>query len=170
LPDVAKRITTPVRALVVVNGAVPEVVPAVIRSVFAIVNPALVGFSEIFVGVPAGATSVTVQLPDIPGVRMAGVQDSDQGCAGAWREMEAVSFAVPSVAVTTALADVEMLPADAVKAAESAFAGTVKVPGTVNTDAKLLDRERVTPPDGAISDRVTVHVVLALEAKLAAAH
>jgi hypothetical protein len=77
---------------------------------------------------------------------------------------------VPSVAVTTALAEVEIVPADAVKAAELALAGTVRVPGTVNREGRLLDREMVAPPAGAAFDRATVQVVLALEARLAVAH
>ena len=172
LPDVANRITHPVRALVVVNGAVPEMAPAAILSVFAMVNAALVGLSVITVGVEAGTASETTQLPEIPGVRTAGEQDNDQGCTGtgAWREMAAVNFVAPRAAVTTALAEVEMAAVDAVKAAESALAGTVKVPGTVNTDGRLLDRESVTPPAGADFERVTVHEVLALEARLAPAH
>jgi hypothetical protein len=84
--------------------------------------------------------------------------------------MAAVNFVVPSAAVTTALAEVEIVAADAVKAAELALAGMVRVPGTVNTDGRLLDREMVTPPAGAAFERVTIHEVLALEARLAAAH
>ena len=77
---------------------------------------------------------------------------------------------MPSATVTTALAEVEIVPADAVKAAELALAGTVRVPGTVNREGRLLDRETVTPPAGAAFESVTVHEVLTLEARLAAPH
>ena len=46
----------------------------------------------------------------------------------------------------------------------------MKVPGTLKRDGRLLERETATPPAGAALERVTVHVVLVLEARLAAAH
>jgi hypothetical protein len=82
LPDVANRITDPVRAWVVVNGALPEAAPAGILSVFAIVNAVLVGFSETFVGAFESAASETTQFPEIPGVRTVGEQDNVHGCVG----------------------------------------------------------------------------------------
>lgn len=172
LPEVAKRITHPLRAFVVVNGAVPEMAPAGILSVFGIVNAGLVGFSETTVGVEAGTTSKTTQLPEMPGVRTAGAQDSDQGLvtAGGTREMAAVKFAAPRAAEMTATCEVEMAPVEAVKDAATALEGTVKVPGTARRDGRLLERETDTPPTGAGLERVTVHAVLALELRLAAAH
>lgn len=58
---------------------------------------------------------------------------------------------------------------DAVNDAEAEFAGMVKVPGTVNKDGTLLEREMVTG-DWATFESVTVHVVMALEARLDAPH
>jgi hypothetical protein len=84
--------------------------------------------------------------------------------------MAAVKYALPRAAVMTAPREVVIVAVDAVKVAEAAFAGTVKVSGTVNRDGRLLERETATPPAGAALERVTVHVVLALEARLAAAH
>lgn len=58
---------------------------------------------------------------------------------------------------------------DAVNDAEAEFAGMVKAPGTVNKDGTLLEREMVTG-DWLTLESVTVHVVMALEARLDAAH
>jgi hypothetical protein len=172
LPDVAERITHPVKALVVVNCTLPEVAPAGILSVAGIVNAGLVGFSTTTVCEVSGAASEMTQLPEIPGVRTVGAQDSDRGLAtaAARREMAALKFAAPRAAVMTALCEDVMVAAEAVKMAEAAPAGTVKVPGTVNRDGRLLERETATPLAGAALERMTVHVVLALEARLAAAH
>src|ERR1035441_7621258 len=70
----------------------------------------------------------------------------------------------------TAPCGVVIVAVDAVKVADAALAGTVKVPGTANRDGRLLETETATPPTSAALERVTVHVVLALEARLAAAH
>ena len=70
----------------------------------------------------------------------------------------------------TAPCGVVIVAVDAVKVADAALGGTVKVPGTANRDGRLLETETATPPTSAALERVTVHVVLALEARLAAAH
>ena len=70
----------------------------------------------------------------------------------------------------TAPCGVVIVAVDAVKVADAALAGTVKVPGTANRDGRLLETETATPPTSAALERVTVQVVLALEARLAAAH
>jgi translation initiation factor 6 (eIF-6) len=172
LPDVTIRITHPARALVVVNCTLPVVAPVAIVSEAGIVNAELDDSSLATVGEVAGVPSETTQLPEIPGVRTVGMQDSDNGLVsvGATREMAAVNLAVPRAAVMAALCEVVIVAVDAVKVAETALAGTVKVPGTVNRDGRLLERETATPPTGAALERVTVQVVLAAEAKLAAAH
>ena len=46
----------------------------------------------------------------------------------------------------------------------------MRVPGTVNRVGRLLERETATPPAGAALERVTVHVVLVVETRLAAVH
>ena len=132
----------------------------------------MVGFSWTTVGEAADGDSEIAQVPETPGVRTVGVQVSDKGLlvAGGAREMAAVNLAAPRAAVMTALCEVVIVVADAVKVAEAALAGTVKVPGTVNRDGRLLERETAMPPAGAALDRVTVQVVLALEASVAAAH
>jgi hypothetical protein len=84
--------------------------------------------------------------------------------------MAAVMLAAPRVAVMTAPSALAMVAAEAVKAAEAAPAGTVKIAGTVRSDGRLLERETATPGAGAAFERVIVHVVLAFEARLAAAH
>ena len=150
----------------------PVVAPVAIVSEAGIVNAELDDFSLATVGEAADVPSETTQLPEIPGVRTVGMQDSDKGLltASATREMAAVKFAPPRAAVMTASCGVVIVAVDAVKVADAALAGTVKDPGTVNSDGRLLERETATPPVGAALERVTVHVVLALEARLAAAH
>jgi hypothetical protein len=59
--------------------------------------------------------------------------------------------------------------ADAVKVAEAVLAGTVRVTGTANRDGRLLDSETTTG-SGVDLLSVTVQEVLALEARLPAAH
>jgi hypothetical protein len=60
-------------------------------------------------------------------------------------------------------------PVVAVKVAEAAFAGTLTEGETVNTDGALLESVTTVLP-ATDFDRVTVQVVLALEARLAAVH
>ena len=124
------------------------------------------------VGEGAGAGSEITQLPEIPGVRTAGAQDSNNGVevAGAEREMVAAKLAPPPVAEMTALCEKAMVAAEAVNVAEAAFAGTVTVAGTDNSDGRLLERETVMPPAGAALARTTVQVVLVLDVKMVAAH
>jgi hypothetical protein len=64
----------------------------------------LVANSVTTVGDGAGSPSVMTQLPEMPCVRVTGVQDSDNGLVlGATvREMVAVKFVAPKPAVTTA--------------------------------------------------------------------
>jgi hypothetical protein len=166
LPDVATRITPLVRALVVEKGTWLEVVLGGITSEAGIVNAALFAFSVTSVGVATGRASETTQLPEPPGVRTEGVHDSDKG---ARREMAAVKFTEPRVTVTAAPCDVSMAEVEAVKTADAAPAGTVKLAGTVKSDGRLLERERTTPPAGAVLERVAVHAVAEFEGRLAAA-
>ena len=84
--------------------------------------------------------------------------------------MAVVKFAAPRVAVMTAPWAVAIAAAEAVKGADAAPAGTVKVAGTVRSDGRLLERETATPGAGAAFERVIVQAVPALEARLAAAH
>jgi hypothetical protein len=172
LPEVAKRITHPFRALVVVNGAVPKVAPASILSVFAIVNAALVGLNDTTVGVFKGAASEITQLPEIPGVRTVGEQDNVQGLvtAGGTRETVTAEIDEPRAAVMTALCAVAMTAVEALKEVATALGGTVTAAGTLSRVGRLLERDTDTPPAGAALDRVTVHAVLALGLRLAAAH
>jgi hypothetical protein len=69
------------------------------------------------------------QLPETPGVKLIGVQESDKGLGAevGVREMVTVDFAVPRVAVMTASCAVAIVAADAVKLAEGVFSGTVRV-------------------------------------------
>ena len=173
LPDVALRLTAPVRALVVEKDTGAEVAFMGMVSDAGIVNAGLLAFSVTTVGKAWGVARETTQVPEIPGVKTVGVQDSDIGWvtgADARREMAAVKFDVPSVAVMTALCAVAMAAAVAVNAADAAPAGTVKTAGTVRSDGRLLERETATPAAGAALERVIVHAVLVLEARLAAAH
>jgi hypothetical protein len=171
LPEVALRLTEPVRALVVVKDTWAEVAFMGMVSDDGIVNAGLLAFSVTTVGKAGGGASETTHVPEIPGVKTAGVQDNDRGEAGedARREMAAVRFVEPRVALMTTPCEVAMAAAEAVKAAEAAPAGTVKMAGTVRSDGKLLERETATPGAGADWDRVIVHAVLELEARLAVA-
>ena len=121
------------------------------------------------VGEAAGTPSVMPQLPVIPGARVTGVQVSDSGLGVTAREMLAVRLVAPKLAAITAPWAVVIVAADTVNDAEAEFAGMVSVPGTGNKDGRLLVRDTVTG-DGSVFERVTVQVVLALEARLDAAH
>jgi hypothetical protein len=166
LPEVAMSVTPPVRALVVENGAWPEVALAGMTSEVGMVNAVLSGLRVTSVVAAAGVASETRQVPETPGVRTLGAQDRD---SGATREMAAERFAAPRVAVMTAPCEVAIADVEAVNAADAAPAGMVKVAGTVNSDGRLLERESDTPPAGAALERVTVHGVTAFETRLAAA-
>jgi hypothetical protein len=63
-----------------------------------------------------------------------------------------------------------MEPVLAVKAALVALAGTLTEAGKVRTLAIPPERVTTTPPAGAAAIKVTVQVVLPLEAKVEAAH
>jgi hypothetical protein len=129
LPVVAIRITQPDRELEVANCALAEVAPDSILTVAGIVNAGLDDFSLTTVWEAAGAPSEIRQLPETPGVKLIGVQESDKGLGVdvGVREMVTVDFAAPSVAVMTASCAVAMVAADAVKVADGAFSGTVRV-------------------------------------------
>jgi hypothetical protein len=73
-----------------------------------------------------------------------------------------------SVAVRVAVWSKTSVPVVAVKVAEVVLAGTLTEEGTV-TDGTLLESATTQLPTEDL-DRVTVQVVLALEARLAAAH
>jgi hypothetical protein len=61
------------------------------------------------------------------------------------------------------------VPVVALNAAEAVLAGTVTEEGTVNTDEALLESVTTVLPAEDL-DRVSVQVVLALEAKVVGAH
>ena len=73
------------------------------------------------------------------------------------------------VAVTVAVSLVAMVPAVAVKLAEVELAGTVTEAGTVRV-ALLEDKETVVAPVVAAFERVTVQVLLALDARVEGMH
>jgi hypothetical protein len=88
---------------------------------------------------------------------------------GAARESVAGADEPFNVAVTVAAWSETRVPVLAVNVAEVAFAATLTEDGTVSRDEALL--ESVTTVLLVVDfDRVTVQVVLALEARLAAAH
>lgn len=171
LPEVATRIAHPDKALVVANCTLPEVVPAGIVRDPGIMNAVLLATSVTTVGEGAGTPRTMAQLPEVPGASTTGVQDRDIGLftGAAAREMEAVKFVAPKPAVITAPWEAVIVAAETLNEAEAEFAGMVKVPGTVNNDGTLLETETVVGAGPAL-ERVTKQVVLALEARLAAAH
>jgi hypothetical protein len=88
---------------------------------------------------------------------------------GATRESVAGADEPFNVAVRVAAWSETRVPVLAVNVAEVAFAATLTEDGTVSRDEALL--ESVTTVLLVVDfDRVTVQVVLALEARLAAAH
>ena len=88
---------------------------------------------------------------------------------GATRESVAGLDEPFSVAVTVAVWSESSAPVLAVNVAEVALAATLTEDGTVNRDEALLD-SATTVMLVVDFDAVTVQVVLALEARLAAAH
>jgi hypothetical protein len=93
----------------------------------------------------------------------------DRVTAGATRESVTGLDEPFNVAVTVAAWSENSVPALAVNVAEVALAATLTEDGTVSRDAALLESV-TTVLLVADFDRVTVQVVLALEARLAAAH
>ena len=91
------------------------------------------------------------------------------GAAGATNEIVAAADEPFNVAVTVADWFETSVPVLAVNVAEVALAATLTEDGTVNRVEALL--ESATEVLAVVDfDRVTVQVVLALEARLAAAH
>ena len=88
---------------------------------------------------------------------------------GATRESVAAADEPFNVAVTVAAWSESSAPVLAVNVAEVALAATLTEDGTVNRDEALLD-SATTVMLVVDFDAVTVQVVLALEARLAAAH
>ena len=88
---------------------------------------------------------------------------------GATRESVAGADEPFNVAVRVAAWSESSAPVLAVNVAEVALAATLTEDGTVNRDGALLE-SATTVMLVADFDRVTVQVVLALEARLAAAH
>ena len=88
---------------------------------------------------------------------------------GATRESVAGLDEPFNVAVTVAVWSESSAPVLAVNVAEVALAATLTEDGTVNRDEALL-KSATTVLLVVDFDRVTVQVVLALEARLAAAH
>jgi hypothetical protein len=169
LPEVARSITQPDREFAVVNGTLMEVAAVGMVTDAAMKNALLVDANVTTVGEATGLPSEIVQFPDMPWVRVAGVQDSDKGVPPGANAIVAVELVAPRVAVITPFWAVVIVALDAVNDAEPVLAGMVIVPGTVSKDGRLLKREMVTG-DGTTFESVIVHVVLALEARLDAAH
>ena len=89
--------------------------------------------------------------------------------AGATRESVAAADEPFNVAVTVTAWSESSAPVLAVNVAEVALAETLTEDGTVNRDEALLE-SATTVLLVVDFDRVTVQVVLALEARLAVAH
>ena len=85
------------------NGTVLVVAPAGMVTDAEMKNALLVANRVTTVGEGAGSPSVMMQLPEMPCVRVTGVQDRDNGLVpGATvREMVAVKFVAPKPAVIT---------------------------------------------------------------------
>jgi hypothetical protein len=126
---------------------------------------------RVTVAPPLGAAfdSVTVQVVLAFENNVAAAHCRALTVTGATSEMVADCDTPLSVAVIVAVWSVENEPALAVKFALVPLAGIATEAGVVNA-AALSARVTVTPPAGAACDNVTVQVVLALGAKLAAAH
>ena len=79
IPERTARSTQPDRVRVVVNCTLPDVAPDGMVSDAGIRKALLVASRVMTVGDAAGTPSVKPQLPEIPGVSVTGVQDSDKG-------------------------------------------------------------------------------------------
>src|ERR1019366_819331 len=112
---------------------------------------------------------VTVQVVLALEARLAAARCRAESVAGASRERGADVEEPFSVAVRMAVWSKTSVPVVAVKVAEVALAATLTEEGTVNTDGALLASATTELPAVDL-DRVTVQVVLALEARLVAAH
>jgi hypothetical protein len=83
--------------------------------------------------------------------------------------MVAVEVAPLTVAVMVAPPLLEIVPAVAVNVPVVELAATVTEAGMVRL-ALLDDRDTVVPPVGAALDKVTVHVLVALEVRVLGEH
>ncbi|HUI58056.1 MAG TPA: hypothetical protein VLY04_23945 [Bryobacteraceae bacterium] len=120
---------------------------------------------------PVGAAwfSVTVQVLEALGPRLAGLQASAVTVVGAVKLIVALCELLPKVALTVADCAVVKVPVVALKVAEVAPAATVTDAGTVNA-VLLLDNATALPPAGAAWFSVTVQVLEALGPTLAGLH
>lgn len=112
---------------------------------------------------------VTVQAVLELEARLAATHCRLESVTGDTRERVAVADEPFKAAVSVADLSESRVPAPAVKVADAAPAATLTEEGTVNTVEAVLES---ATDAAAVTDfeRVTVHVVLALESKLAAAH
>ena len=113
----------------------------------------------------AAAVRVTVQVLIAPEARLVGVQANEDKATVAARFTLAVLETPLMVAVIEAARLLAITPAVALKVADVAPAATVTEAGVVSK-ALLLDKDTELPPAGAALVSVTVHVLIAPEARL----
>jgi hypothetical protein len=112
---------------------------------------------------------VTVQALVAPDVNVGGEHWTDDRLTGACKLMVAVEVEPLSVAVMVALPLLEIVPAVAAKVAEVELTGTETDAGTVR-DALLDDSATDVAVLKEALDSVTVHVLVALEARVLGVH
>jgi hypothetical protein len=120
---------------------------------------------------PAGAApvKVTVQVVLPLEARIEAVHWTEETTTSAVSERVAVGEEPLRDAVMVAVRAVEMVPVLAVKVAVVALAGTLTEAGNVRMPAMPPAIVTAAPPAGATLSKVTVQVVLVLEARVAAA-
>ena len=120
---------------------------------------------------PEGAALVrlTLQALAAPEPRVVGLHVTEANANGADKVNETVCVALPRVAVSSAVPSEVIVPAVALKLAEVAPANTVTATGTPKT-ALLLVSPTLVPPEGAALVRLTLHALVAPEAKVVGVH
>jgi hypothetical protein len=109
---------------------------------------------------PVGAAllNVTVQVVELLGPRLPGLQETAETRTGATSPTVVLPVLAPTVAVSVALESLAMVLVVAVKPPDVAPASTVTEGGTCRV-ALLFEIVTAVPPEGAAKERTTVQVV-----------
>ena len=110
-----------------------------------------------------------MHLKVLPLPRVLESQLTELGTAGPVRETDAISEVLPKVAVMIAFGLPLIVPTTAAKVAVVVPAATGTEAGRLRT-VLLLDKPTTVPPEGAVCERVTVHVDVAPAARLDGEH
>ena len=156
--SVVETIRVAVRVTVCVVVTVPAVVLNVVELVLAgTVTDAGTGSAvallepsvTVLPPVGAGWFKVTVQIVEMPIVRLSGLQTSEPTLGPLGVTVTVAVVLPPSVAVSVTVCEVVTVPAVGVKVVEVAAAGTVTDAQVQGSAVVLFDRSTVAPPAGA---------------------